>query len=267
MRRIASTTFESFSPIGNGAFESDKLTTTLQKLALPTFTAPLVEWSSNENRFGAPIYKSQSAFGGARDPDTYMNFDSSNPLAVAAMRKLHNLTGGNRFNRDGVDINPEAVDFLIESYLPGVIAETYKTVGLIARKAEGRDIPKEKAPIIGRFQADVPEQWDAGAFRKVSDVVEERFREMDRTSDDSRKEAIMKEYPGLLEAKERIKAVNGEIRERRAFIERIKNDPGWDKAEVIEYENRFKKEEKEMYQASTKVFMGAGFRKEILSDK
>lgn len=266
MRRIASTTFESFSPIGNGAFESDKLTTTLQKLALPTFTAPLVEWSSNENRFGAPIYKSPNAFGGARDPDTYMNFDSANPLSVATMRAIHNLTGGSRFNRDGVDINPEAMDFVIESYLPGVINESYKTVGLIARKAQGLDIPKQKLPLIGRFQSDVPEQWDAGAFRKVSDIVEERYREYIRTNSDARKLEIIKERPGLLEAHQQIADVTQAVRERRALLEKLRYS-GADKAEIIEYENRFKKEEKELYKMSTKLFMQSGFRNEILGDK
>jgi hypothetical protein len=266
MRRIASTTFESFSPIGNGAFESDKLTTTLQKLALPTFTSPLIEWSSNENRFGAPIYKSPSAFGGARDPDTYMNFDSANPLSVAAMRKLHNLTGGSRFNRDGVDVNPEAMDFVIESYFPGVINETYKGIGVMVRKAEGRDIPKEKVPIISRFQAEVPDQWDAGAFRKVSDVVEERYREYMRTNSDDRKLEIIKERPGLLEAHQQIADVNQAVRDRRALLEKLRYS-GADKAEIIEYENRFKKEEKELYKMSTKLFMKSGFRNEILGDK
>ena len=265
--RIASTTFESFSPIGNGAFEHKSPVATALKLTAPTISHPLIEWVANENRFGSPIYKGESPYGGAKDPDTYKNFDSANPMSVFAMRQLHNMTGGNRFNSDGVDVNPAAVDFLVNSYAPGVIAETYKTLGVIAKSAQGYDTPKQKAPLIGRFQADVPEQWDAGVFRKIDGIVEERFRELDRTSSDARKEEIKKEYPGLLDAKQRLSDVKTELRQRRAFLERIQNDPGWDKESVVEYTNRFKKEEKAMYQYSTKIFLDAGFKKEILSDK
>ena len=265
--RIASSTFESFSPIGNGAFEHKSPIATALKLTAPTISHPLIEWVANENRFGSPIYKGESPYGGPKDPDTYRNFDSANPMSVFAMRQLHNMTGGNRFNKDGVDVNPAAVDFLVNSYVPGVVAETYKGLGLIVRSAQGYDIPKQKAPLIGRFQADVPEQYDAGVFRKIDGIVEERFRELDRTSDNARKKEIIEEHPGLLEAKDRLKAVKTELRERRAFLERIQNDPGWDKESVVEYTNRFKKEEKAMYQYSTKIFLDAGFRKEILSDK
>lgn len=265
--RIASTTFESFSPIGNGAFEHKSPLATALKLTAPTISHPLIEWVANENRFGSPIYKSDSPYGGPKDPDTYKNFDSANPMSVFTMRAIHNMTGGNRFNSEGVDINPAIVDFMVNSYAPGVVAETYKTLGVILKGAQGLDTPKQKAPIIGRFQADVPEQWDAGVFRKVSDIVEEKFRELDRTHSDSRKEEINKEYPGLLDAKHRISAVNTELRQRRAFLERIQNDPGWDRESVIEYTNRFKKEETAMYKESTKIFLDAGFRKEILSDK
>ena len=266
-RRVASTVFEAFSPIGNGAFEHKSPVATALKLTMPTFSHPLIEWIANENRFGAPIFKSDSPFGGPKDPDTYKNFDSANPISVATFRTIHEMTGGNRFNRDGVDINPSVADFFVAGYAPGVINETYKFAGWLVNKSRGVETQNDKLPIVGRFQADVPDQWYDGAYRKVKAEVLEREREIMRQPNVDRQNALDKKYPGTIEAAAVIEGVDRIVRANSGVLERARNNEDYKPSDIVEMENRHKKENRALYERAVKDFMKLGYRDTILSDK
>jgi hypothetical protein len=266
LKRVASTTFEAFSPIGNGAFEHKSPITTGAKLTLPTVTHPMIEWIANENRFGSPIYKSQNAMTGVKDPDTYMNFNSANPISVFTMRTIHEMTGGNRFNRDGIDLNPAAVDHFVNSFAPGVIAETYKAAGATVNKMRGRDTKNEKLPLIGRFQADVPDQWYDGAYRKVKEVVAEREREILRTHKSDAKSALAKKYPNTIEAAAIISGVDKIVRDRAVLLEKARNNEDYSPQDIVSMENTFEKDNRVMYEMAVKSFLNMGYRQTILGD-
>jgi len=267
-RRIASTTFEAFSPIGNGAFEHKSPVATAMKLVAPTASHPLIEWVANENRFGAPIYKADSPFGGARDPDSYKNFDSANPISVDTFRTIHKMTGGGRFNRDGVDINPAAADFFISSYAPGVINETYKGLGLLVNKSRGVETQNDKLPIIGRFQADVPDQWYDGAYRKVKAEVMDRERLIMRESNVDKQNALDKKFPGVIEAGAIIDGVDKNVRRTASILEKARNNPDYKPSDIVEMENRFRKENRELYERAVKDFLKyPNLQEIIMSDK
>jgi hypothetical protein len=164
-KRIAATGFEAFSPIGLGIADASTAGTAVAKTLSPQVILPLTEYVLNENRFGAPI-RMDDSFTDEEKPDTQMAFSSVHPLSKFATDKLHQLTGGNKWTSDGIDINPALVDQMVSGYLPGAIDTAYKELGRYMRQSSGLDVDEGKPnPIVARFTAYRPEMMDAAIFR------------------------------------------------------------------------------------------------------
>jgi hypothetical protein len=220
----------------------------------------------NENRFGAPIYRDDSLFGGAKLPNSESAFRSVSPISQGIARGLNELTGGNRAAAGVVDVNPAAVDFLISSYLPGMITEAYRGVSVGVRVAKGEEIANTPKPIIDRFTAKVPETYDAGAFRRARELVETRYREFDLMPE--RRKEIREEIPGLLRAHAIVSGASQDIRKIRADFAAFELRPGMDPAEVTKRRNALVEREKQIYNRAVKAVIDAGpeFRRAILAN-
>ena len=99
------------------------------QFAVPSATMPWVQIYENKNFFGGPIYKEQ--FPGAYKPNNEMHFKSVSPYTQSVTSFLNDISGGQPEKKRGtkvlqkgrsglVDINPETIDHLFESYLGGV---------------------------------------------------------------------------------------------------------------------------------------------------
>ncbi len=265
--RIASTAFESFSPVGSGAMESKTLLGKAVKTGFPTITMPAVEWLLNENRFGSPIYKSESPFGGPRTPDSHRNFDSTNPIATAFARKVNELTGGSVYTPGGIDINPEAIDHIIEGYLPGIPNEVYKFTGVASRWSIGEETPGQKMPFLGRFKADVPQQWDAGAYRRMADKFEGIGKELyDSNISEERKNKIFEKYPDIDSILSQITETRSFVRDLHYYYAMIESDPGKTAEEIAQAKNELRKNEQSAYRYATSIFIASGMKQYLLGD-
>jgi len=265
VKRIAQTTFESFAPLGSAGLDSQTLAGTALKGVAPTAALPIVEWVMNENRYGAPIRREDSVFGGAKLPDSQMAFRSVNPLSASAMQGLNELTGGNRLKSGAIDINPAAVDFIIGSYMPGFINESYKAAGTAARVARGEEVKNTPMPLVDRFTAKVPESFDSGAFRRAKEMVETSYNEY-RNMPQNRSE-IIAETPGLLRAHAIISSTTQQIRQLRSDLTRMENNPGFSDEEKVAKLNRVREREKQLYNRAVKAVMEAGpqFREAVMA--
>jgi hypothetical protein len=231
----------------------------------PTAALPIVEWVMNENRYGAPIRREDSVFGGAKLPDSQMAFRSVNPLSSSAMQGLNELTGGNRLKSGAIDINPAAIDFIIGSYMPGFINESYKAAGTAARVARGEEVKNTPMPLVDRFTAKVPESFDSGAFRRAKEMVETSYNEY-RNMPQNRSE-IIAETPGLLRAHAIISSTTQQIRQLRSDLTRMENNPGFSDEEKVAKLNRVREREKQLYNRAVKAVMEAGpqFREAVMA--
>ena len=265
VKRIAQTTFESFAPMGSSGLDSKTLAGTALKGVAPTAALPIVEWVMNENRYGAPIRREDSVFGGAKLPDSQMAFRSVNPLSSSAMQGLNELTGGNRLKSGAIDINPAAIDFIIGSYMPGFINESYKAAGTAARVARGEEVKNTPMPLVDRFTAKVPESFDSGAFRRAKEMVETSYNEY-RNMPQNRSE-IIAETPGLLRAHAIISSTTQQIRQLRSDLTRMENNPGFSDEEKVAKLNRVREREKQLYNRAVKAVMEAGpqFREAVMA--
>ena len=265
VKRIAQTSFEAFAPLGSAGLDSKSLAGTVLKGVAPTAALPIVEWVMNENRYGAPIRREDSVFGGAKLPDSQMAFRSVNPLSDAAMKGLNEVTGGNKFKSGTLDVNPAAVDFIIGSYMPGFINESYKAAGMAARLSRGEEVKNTPMPLVDRFTAKVPESFDAGAFRRAKEMVETAYNEYKNVPE--RRDEIRAELPGLMRSHAVVTSVNQQIRELNSKLLKIENSTGFSDDEKVRRLNDTRERVRVLQTKAVKAVMEAGpeFRNAVMA--
>lgn len=256
-KRIAATTAEAFSPIGMGASDAKSFETFAAKFVAPTALLPGVEFLANENRFGAPIRKEQSPFDASKTPDAQQYFRGVSPISRTITDGLTSLTGGNKFKAGGIDVNPATIDFLIQSYLPGLPSDAYKGAGVAIKASQGEDVKRVPWPIADRFSARIPTGYDAGAYRRASEMVETVYQEYSKTRDQGRRQEIRQEYPRLGYAHAVIASTTQELRQVRKQISDLETRPMSDEMRV-QRKNQLMEREEAIFKRATKRLMQAG---------
>lgn len=264
--RVLTAAMDSFAPIGSGA-ESQSISGSILKTFSPTIITPVIDIFANENRFGAPIYKEQNPFTDRKEANAYMHFDSVNPISKSLMQGLNNATGGDRYNKGLIDINPGAVDYFIQSYLPGLITEAYKGTGLAIQAIRGEDTKRAPLPLIDRLSARIPEGYDAGAMRRAAEVVETKYAEfMDPNTTRAEKAAILKQHPNLGAAKAVISGVDQQIKSLRQQLISVNSNPNLSEEYKVAARNRIKEQEKKFQNQAVNAAIRAGFRDAVISN-
>jgi hypothetical protein len=267
--RVLSAAFDAFAPIGSGA-ESKSLAGSVAKTFAPSPVVPLVEIATNENRFGAPIYK-DSKYSNVKQSDAYMHFDSVNPISKALMHGLAQATSGGRnprYNEALIDVNPATVDHMINSYLPGLFSEAYKTAGVAIQAASGRNTKDLGLPLVERFKAKVPDGFDNAAFRRVSEDVTTKYKEyMAPDTPKERRVQIAKEYKNLGGVQALMTGVDQQIRSMNSSLQAIETNPRYTEAEKVAYRNKIEDDTKAYRNRAVKMAIQAGFRDAVIDNK
>lgn len=252
-KRILQATFESFSPIGSAGLDSKSTLGTVIKGVTPTAFLPLIELWANENRYGAPIVKEASLFGTGKRPDSEMAFDSVSPISSFFMKGLNTITGGDKINSGWIDFNPGQVDYLINSYVPGLGAEMYKFASWTVKKAQGYDTKGMALPIIDRFTAKIPEGYDFGALRRAEEFIKTRYD--DFKANPENRDRILEEYPTLGALKQVVSTTDYQIQKEREQRKKIGEIPDMPSRERVEMINESKKREEALVKRSVALLM------------
>ena len=145
-KRTLQAGLEAFSPVGSSGFDFTKVASDPagQAVALlaPTVAAPMAQWYTNTSRYGGPLYPTNQFNSAVGASDTTKAFSSVNLIARGFAESLQELTGGDRRNQRGIDLNPALIDHMVQSYMPGIATEMYKGAGVAVRKAQGLDVPR-----------------------------------------------------------------------------------------------------------------------------
>ena len=199
-----------FSPISFG--QSENLSKYALKAIAPTVLKPLVESAVNETYFGGPVYAEQSPFG-APKPNSSMAFRS--PDSVKQFFKwLNEATGGTIHRKGIVDINPDVIWYVIETYLGGAgqfVTRTGETTTKIAAKfmEGGEDIKIEynDVPLLRKLYGEPSKYYD---FQKFKDR-EVELTQMMREYKDPETRRDMSNYKGLMPLYNLMKSTNRQL--------------------------------------------------------
>lgn len=269
--KVVKAAFDSFAPIGSGV-ESTTLVGQAGKTLLPSPLVPILELGLNENRFGAPIAKSEGSFSDIKESDAYMHFDGVNPISRSLMHFLAEATSGGknpRYNESLIDVNPATVDYLINSYLPGLISATYQATGKLLNEAAGKDTKDQDIPVLGRFKAKIDEDaFNAGAYRRVKEEVNTSYKEyMAPDTSDARKREILKDHPRIGEMQAMLNGIEQQMKQMSKNLEAIERDPNRSDRQKIELRNEYEAMRKEWRGRAVKAALERGFTAEVIDDR
>lgn len=282
-KRTLQAGLEAFSPVGGSGFDFTKVASDPvgQAVALlaPTVAAPMAQWYTNTSRYGGPLYPTNQFNSAVGASDTTKAFSSVNPIARGFAESLQELTGGDRRNQRGIDLNPALIDHMVQSYMPGIATEMYKGAGVAIRKAQGLDVPRDKQPLVDRFSANAQEAFDNSAYHRVSQAVHAAWNELDKhPSTDQRYKDILKQHPDLGKMMDVVRAAESELRAASSQLKKAEDDAyilrkdgqieradAMDKANV-ELRNKTEKAKRLVYTRVVNQAAKSGFKDEIYSD-
>ena len=137
-KRVLRSVDQGFNPLGAGS---------LIQTVIPTIGDPWVQILENKNFAGNPIYKEQPPYQ-PKVPDSELYFKSARTQTVALTKWLNAVTGGSEKVSKFIDINPEVLDHLLDSYTGGVGKLMGDTVDTLATFAKMELPEAHKAPIL-----------------------------------------------------------------------------------------------------------------------
>lgn len=178
---IASTAFNSFNPTGS-------VDQPLLQHISPTATDPVVQWFTNKDAFGRPIYNDYQY---DKRPDSQRGAKSDSQNAKDLADWMNRQTGGNEKIKGKVDVTPGTLDWLFETFTGGLgqfMSQSIQSTRSAIDPKENVDI--KQVPIVNRFYTVPKERSDRGfIFEKMDDsynsilspeTVERFNKEMDK---------------------------------------------------------------------------------------
>lgn len=265
--KVAKTSFDAFAPMGTGA-DSKTEAGMLLKTFLPSPFVPLAEYGLNENRYNAPIRKGDTQFSDTEESDAYKHFRSVNPISATIAHGWSSIIGGSRYNDKMADFNPAFLDHMVNSYLPGVFSEIYKGAGLLIQKAQGYDTKEMDVPLVGRFTAKVPEQWDAQALRNAKTVIDTKYKALTAPDiSDAEKKQILQDHPGILGARAIVSSTEQRIKTINKQLENVERSPRYSDEEKVNARNYYEELKKRALENAATQVWNAGFHHEMLNSK
>lgn len=166
---IAKSAFNSFNPTG-GVDQP-----VLQHLS-PTATDPIVQWFTNKDAFGRPIYND---FPFDKRPDSQRGFGSDSKNAKKMADWLNSTTGGNDKVKGKVDVSPGTLDFFFETFTGGLGQFSSQVIGSTRDAFDPKtDVEVRSIPIINRFYTMPKERSNRQlVFNRLDDSYNTVFNE------------------------------------------------------------------------------------------
>ena len=214
--RVGATVFSAFNPVGSES--------SLTQLISPTITDPLVQWSENKDWTGRPLRPEGNPFDVAV-PSSQQYWDSVREPSRWIAERLNELTGGSEIRPGAIDINPEAIDLLIDTFTGGAgrfITDTFATP---VKALQGEDVETFEIPLLrrvyGRPGASTlrQEYYENADAIRVTELEVRHFQETGDQAGLSRLRRERRGEYGMIEARRRIERDLRRLRTARNRVE------------------------------------------------
>ncbi len=145
--------------------------------AVPDAVKPIWQSYTNEDFFGKPIYK-KTPFNEDM-PEYTKAFKGTNKQLVESAEFLNEITGGDKYTKGSINLNPSIAEHLVEGYLGGMgktLNQTWKTISMIWDEDQR---VMRNVPVINRFLSETDEK---NAFSRVGNSYNNYRKEYDLTN-------------------------------------------------------------------------------------
>ena len=155
----------------------------------PSFAAPIFEIAANKDYFGSPIYKDTDY--NKEFPEWTKAYGGTNKTLVKMAEYLNQLTGGDKYKKGWLNINPAIVEHLFDSYFGG-LGKTINQVGKSIASVWYPELRESRNyPVINRFYSKVDEK---SGFRSANErfyKYMDEFKETQKNFNGYKKDASM----------------------------------------------------------------------------
>jgi hypothetical protein len=174
--RIAASFGETFNPLASGSF---------LQMVMPTIGDPVAMAYENKTWFGGPLMPGQNQFD--NKPDSQRYWRSVSPVNKAIADKVNSWTGGSKVRSGAIDISPETLDMIVETYTGSLGRFIKDTLNMPVRIYKG-DIEARNVPFVRKFSGVVPEWADSKIYRSKVDDIKTLSKEYEMGTPTQRRE-------------------------------------------------------------------------------
>lgn len=137
------------------------------KALWPSSVKPMVEVSNNESWYGSPIWKDTPY--NKYMPNWTKAYKSANKDLVNLSETLNEVSGGSKYRKGTIDLNPAAIECLLKQYTGGFFTVTNQIRNLINVGTGEKDFDWRYVPLANRML------MSGGDERNVGRGLDEKF--------------------------------------------------------------------------------------------
>lgn len=119
------------------------------KALWPSSVKPMVEVSNNESWYGSPIWKDTPY--NKYMPNWTKAYKSANKDLVNLSETLNEVSGGSKYRKGTIDLNPAAIEYLLKQYTGGFFTVTNQIRNLINVGTGEKDFDWRYVPLANRM--------------------------------------------------------------------------------------------------------------------
>lgn len=142
---------------------------------VPSSVKPLIEAGDNKDWTGLPLYKDNDFNKGM--PEWTKAFKSVDPAILAMTKYANELTGGNKYSKGDVNLNPAIIEHIFDGYFGGIEATRSQLVKSAETAWGSRDFDWRNIPVGNRLIKSGDERTKKKA---IDNAYYENLEEMDK---------------------------------------------------------------------------------------
>ena len=151
---------------------------------VPSAGQPLVQVVANKNYYGEQLYK-DNGFN-KLDPEWTKSKDA-NPALKGAAKMLNELSGGDKVRKGGIDLNPETIEHILESYSGGAGRAFNAFTKTVAMPFDPELQKASNVVMLRKLYKEVP-QAKEGILNPIIWKISDQFKNMEHDKNGYRKE-------------------------------------------------------------------------------
>ena len=151
---------------------------------VPSAGQPLVQVVANKNYYGEQLYK-DNGFN-KLDPEWTKSKDA-NPALKGVAKMLNELSGGDKVRKGGIDLNPETIEHILESYSGGAGRAFNAFTKTVAMPFDPELQKASNVVMLRKLYKEVP-QAKEGILNPIIWKISDQFKNMEHDKNGYRKE-------------------------------------------------------------------------------
>lgn len=137
--RIGTSFVDAFNPLSSGS---------ISQMLSPTISDPIVQIAENKNFAGNPLMPEHTFDAFRPSPEYQMHFSTARQGSKELTEFLNDITGGNEVRPGAINISPEVIDLLVDTFTGGAGRTVANTGDFVARLATGKELETENIPFL-----------------------------------------------------------------------------------------------------------------------